>query len=146
MDNYTGLAFDKIEEGQLMKDLQDELDLVQKALCRYRERYKGDALGAKAELHLKVTLKIEDPKDEFYSIVSAISSKQPGRPQRATLAIEGVDNKGRRVLYTRKSGSGKDHPDQTLLCTDDGRAIDQVTGEILEPETPETPAEDPATT
>lgn len=139
MDNYTDLTFEKIEEGRLMKDLQDELELVQRALCRYRERYKGDAQGAKAELHLKVTLKIEDPKDEFYSVVSAISSKQPGRPQRATLAIEGVDDKGRRVLFTRKSGSSKDHPNQTLLCTEDGQAIDQETGEILEPETPETP-------
>lgn len=138
MQKYTSLTLDLIEEGRMKVALQEELDLIQRALVLYRKRYGPDSKGAKAELNLKLTLKIEDPDDEFYSITSAISSKRPGRPQRATLAIEGEDEKGRPILFTRKSGTTQEHPGQTLLFTDDGRPIDLETGEILE-EAPEQP-------
>ncbi len=131
MDNYTNLTFDLIEEVRLKGELEEELKIVMRALCRYRKKYGDEAQGAKAQVTLKVTLKIEDPKDEFYSVVSTLESKMPGRPQRATLAIEGTDDKGRPILFSRKSGSSKDHPDQQKLCTDAGEAIDPETGEII---------------
>lgn len=142
MDNYTNLTFDLIEEGRLKGELEDELAKVMTALCRYRKKYGDEARGAKAQVVLKVTLKIEDPKDEFYSVVSTLESKMPGRPQRATLAIEGTDEKGRPILFSRKSGSSGDHPDQQRLCTDAGETIDQDTGEII----PNEPADDTAAT
>jgi hypothetical protein len=131
---YAPISFDLIEEGRLAASLDEEIHRASRELLKHVQKYGPDATKkSKAEVTLKITLSPENAADGSYSIVGAINSKIPGRPAHATLAIHEQEQTGEETLFVRASGSDSTTPRQMKLATDDGKAIDPNTGEVLEP-------------
>lgn len=113
-DDFRPLRLDLVEQGKLHEDLDGELGRATRALLDHAKRYGPDAKGAKAELTLKLTFKVEDPEAGTVSIKSLISSKAPGRPATATTAFQRFD-KGQPVLVVKALGSDAGDPRQANL-------------------------------
>jgi len=103
-----------IDEGKLLNDVNDDLKLTIADLIKYKLKYKDKAIGAKAELCLKVKIEIDESEDG-YSIKGDISRKLPSRPSRVTMAIEDKEQDGEPTLFVRKSGSSHDSPRQQTI-------------------------------
>lgn len=122
-----------IEEGRLLKSTDDAVKEAGKKLISHVKKYgAARANKAKAEVTLKLILKVEDADQGTYSVAANLTTKHPGRPISATLLIQDLDQDGAENLFARASGSDEAHPRQKKLCTDDGKAIDPETGEIKE--------------
>lgn len=135
---FKPITINLIEEGRLVASLDEELARVTRALIGHVKKYGKDAAKkARAELALKIVVRFEGGEDASdYSVSAAISGKLPGRPVHATLALHEQEQTGEDTLFVRASGSSTDSPRQMRIATDDGRAVDPVTGEIMEPKAP----------
>jgi len=111
----------------------DLLDL-ERRLVRFMDTYGEKAKGAKAKMTIEISLAVEDPGDELVSVKAQIKKSIPASPASATLAMVAEDDKQQRCLFVRRSGSSAVEPAQQVLSTDDGQAIDQKTGKVIEKE------------
>lgn len=137
MKKFQPLKFVLIEEGRLASSLDDAIARAAKELLDHIKRYGVEATEkSKSEVTLKITLSPENATDGSYRIVGGITSKIPGRPAYATLAIHETEQTGEETLFVRSSGSDSVTPRQFKLATDDGKAIDPNTGEIVDPKAP----------
>lgn len=131
---YAALTLDLVEEGRLKASLDEELLKAGRALIAHVAKYGPDATKkSKAEVTLKLSISVVSPEDGSYAISGAISSKTPGRPAHATLAIHEQEQTGEDTLFVRAAGSSADTPRQMKLATDDGRGVHPVTGEVIPP-------------
>ncbi len=125
------LEISLIDEGEFLKELNEELMCSIKELLGYKRKHgKALTIGAKAILSAKITLKLEETDDGMVSIRTDISRKLPARPARVTTAMEDLEQDNTPTLFVRKTGSGSDDPRQALLTTKDGQVVDVNTGEI----------------
>lgn len=70
-----------------------------------------------------------EPDTEFSR--AQVKIKLPDAPPYVSTGIVCQTEHGHRV-FVQRGGSKKDDPRQQVPCTDDGRTVDPVTGEILE--------------
>ena len=119
------LTLDGIEEGDFIAEANQELQRVQRQLIAHVRKFGERASGAEAEVTIKITLK---ELQTAFSIKTKVTGKTPARPVGISTAIE-ADG----VLFMSPSGTHRekpsDQPGQSVLCTENGRAIDPVTGE-----------------
>ncbi len=120
-----------IDEGQFLKELNEELMASIKELLGYKKKHGKDlTIGAKAILQARITLKLEETDDGMVSIRTDIKRQLPARPPRVTTAMEDVEQDDTPTLFVRKTGSGADDPRQAVLTTKEGELVDPSTGEI----------------
>lgn len=131
MTRMEPIALALLEEGRVLEDLDNTLQTVAGDLARYAETWGADAEKATASVSLKITLKKEDI-DRAFSIKTELASKCPERPALTSMAIAEQDDDGLLTLWVPRSGSHGDDARQRKLCTDDGRVIDQETGEVAD--------------
>lgn len=129
---FETVSLDNIEEGDFFREANLALLDVQRQLVRHREKYGELSKKSTAELTLKIKLRIEEPDQDLYSIVTDISKKTPGRPKVVTVAMEEFDDEGKPALHVRSAGSDRKHPRQSKMFTNDGRSIDPSTGKAIE--------------
>jgi len=125
-----------IEQGQLLKDFEKELQVGSRGMAEYVRKYMERAEGAQAEITMKLKIKCmkaEPDGSSSFAILGEVSSKKPARPKVGTIAMSGpIDNEDtQRSLFCLGSGTSEDSPHQQKLCTDDGRTIDPATGEPI---------------
>lgn len=131
---FKPLAFDLIEEGRLKLALDAEISRASKALLSHIKTYGAEATSkSRAEVSLKIVFSPQSISDGTFSVRGKIDSKLPGRPIQETMAIHEQEQTGEETLFVRAAGSDASTPRQMKLATEDGRAIDQTTGEILPP-------------
>jgi len=131
MKRFDTLTIALIDEGEFLRDIDSALVDAQEGLLAHMDEYKEAAIGAKA----KVTVEIELIKTEVEATVNVkagIKIKLPGRLATVSIAMADEDATGRPRLLVPLSGSTSAPPKQSRLCTQDGRPIDPVTGEIIE--------------
>lgn len=124
------LTLEKIEEGRLLDNINDEINDATKALIAHVRAHGPEATAkAKAEVCVKITIQKDGVEPTDYSLKGTITSKRPGRPSNVTRAMheDEIDGEGL-VLFVNIAGSSKDNPRQQKLATDDGRMIDPETG------------------
>lgn len=131
---FTALELALIDEGRFLAKADEDLRKAQAHLVRYLAEHKGLAVKAKAELTLKVVLTCEEtePENQMFSVKAISTTKLPNRPATVTLALPGQDDEDEPILFVRRSGSTADTPRQRVLATEDGRAVDTETGEVIE--------------
>lgn len=118
-----------IDEGRFIIDANEDLSQLQQDLMAYRRLHGDDSKGAKAKLTVEVTICIDDPKNELFSIKAVSKRTLPARPAATSLAIVDIDEaSGQECLTVKPSGSDATSPRQGKLATDDGWGIDQDTG------------------
>lgn len=128
------LTFALIEEGRLSLSLDEAIVKVRTELLAHVAKYGPEATKkSKGEVTLKIAISPENAADGSYEVVGAITTKVPGRPAYATLAIASVDQDGEETLFVRAAGSTIDPPRQMKLATEDGRGIDPETNEPIPP-------------
>jgi len=128
-----------ISQGKVYMDLQTALREVQDSFTRYVLRHGVQAAKAKAVVNLNVEFTvddakaamIEDQKQGPMDIKAQVKIKLPDAPPYISTGIVCQTEHGHRV-FVQRGGSKKDDPRQQVLCTDDGRTVHPVTGEILE--------------
>jgi len=133
MAKFKPLTLDLIEEGTLKRDLEEQLENLQRALCVYVEEHGAQAEKAVATLKLTIKIRCESVDDNAFSVTGKIDKQIPTRPARSTLAIMDHDENERPTLFAQASGTSRTDPKQGKLMTDDGRAIDPATGEVAAP-------------
>jgi hypothetical protein len=131
MKRHTPLELELIEEGGFLQRANADLMDVQKALLDFKREHKDAAKGAKATLTIQVTLICENPKEDLFSIKAQTKRTVPARPATVSLAVADEAQDGTPTLFVRRSGSDDAPPAQGKLCTDDGRKVDQETGEAV---------------
>jgi hypothetical protein len=129
---FKPLTLEGVEEGTFIDDADQEFAELQKKLIAFVRKHKDKAEKAAAELCMKLTIKCENPDDHLFSVKSAFSMKLPCRPAAVSAAIADADDEGDDVLFVQSSGSSRGNPRQRKLATQDGRTIDQETGEPIE--------------
>lgn len=134
-----GLAL--IDEGRFLVDADEDLSRLQQSLMEYRRTHGEKSKGAKAKLTIEVTLAIDEPADELFSIKAMCKQTLPARPASTSLAIADVDaESGLEGLFVKPSGSEPATPRQGSLATADGRGIDPETGKADQGHTLKLPA------
>lgn len=126
MSKFIALNLDLIEEGDFMAEANIQLGKLQEQLIAYRDKHQMESKGAKGKLTMEITVKIEDPKDELFSIKSSIKKALPARPSYTSLAMANKTQDGQARLFVRESGSTADSPRQSVLCTEAGEMVDQT--------------------
>jgi hypothetical protein len=130
MPKFVPLVFDGIEEGRFKTDVVDKaIAEVQAELIKYCKKHGEKAKGAKAGVVIKITLAKEDKGDGIFSIKATAQQVRPCPPASVTMAMVAETDVGDPALFTRASGSTNDSPVQGVLCTQDGRNVDLVTGQ-----------------
>ena len=129
---FVKLTLEGIDEGELLNDLDAEFSQLQSRFIAFCRQYREKADKATAELGIKLTLKCEDFENNLCSVKAAFTVKPPCRPATASSAIMDSDEDGDDVLFVQSSGSSRGNPRQRKLATQDGRTIDQETGEPIE--------------
>ena len=125
------LEIDLIDEGRFTENINKELRNIQEQLVKHAKAYGHKAAKAKASLKAEIVLICLDPEQDAYGCFAQIKTALPAAPPVASMLMAGETQTGESCLLCKKSGSSKDHPNQLKLCTDDGRKIDQDTGEVL---------------
>lgn len=130
---------DMISQGKVYMDLETALGEVQDRFTRYVIRHGILAAKAKATVNLNVEFTVDEAKAAMIGegkqgpmdIRAQVKIKLPDAPPYVSTGIVCQTEHGHRV-FVQRGGSKKDDPRQQVLCTDDGRTVDPVTGEILE--------------
>jgi hypothetical protein len=125
-----------IDEGELLAEAEEQFASLQRRMAGYARLWRDAARGAKATLTLKLTVKVEDPTEGMFSVRGETVARVPSRPAHVTSAISAAGEGGEEVLMCRASGTANDNPCQRRLFTQDGRAIDQESGEPKEKAAP----------
>lgn len=130
------LELNLIDEGRFVKAVNDALIEAQQKLMEHVKRYGGDAEKAKAVVKAEIALVCMNPADMAFGCVAQIKTVSPTIPASANMLMGGTTQTGEERLLCRVSGAGKDHPDQNVLCKQDGSplGVDAVTGEIEDQE------------
>ena len=136
------VRFNLIEEGRLAESLDKAIsDATQKLLWHVKEYGHEVTIKSKASVDLKITVQFDGAEIDDFSIKAAIKTTLPGRPIHVTKAIHTEEQTGEEFLFIRASGSSTDTPRQGRLATDDGRAVDPVSGEAVAPAAPKPPTQ-----
>lgn len=128
-DGLVPLKVANIDDQKFLPAVEEKFREVQERLTRYAQTHHDRAIGGKAVLTVKVTLLIEKTGDP--SIRAEIETKLPSDPPALTFAEFSADEHGP-CIKVQRAGSFVDPPRQSRLFTEDGRLIDQSTGEILD--------------
>lgn len=130
---FVPLTAGLIDEGQFIQDLDDELRDVQEAISKYRRVHSTKSKSAKAKLTIEIELGVEgDGEEDVFSVKTSMKTTLPKKPASVSIAMGGQDDDGRMALFVRRAGSDDHHPKQLKLATQDGKIIDQDTGEVLD--------------
>lgn len=121
-----------IDEGRFEKEINEDMRKLQSILVKYVKQHGESSEKAKAKLTVEIQLTVMSPSDMHFNIKATTKMSVPNRPASMTMAMadEG-DAETEPALFVRKSGSSKATPAQGALTTQDGRKIDQETGEVL---------------
>lgn len=122
---FCPLSLDLIDEGRFMEQAGKDLAELQAYLSTYCQEHGDKAKGGRAKLTIEVTLVCEDPEQDLFSIKALVRKTLPSRPPSVTAAIGNENQLGEQCLFVRTSGSTEDNPRQSILCTKDGRAVEQ---------------------
>jgi hypothetical protein len=128
---FTPLQLVLVDEGRFLAQADADLARLQAEMVQFMERHGDLAKGSKAVLLMKITLRCEDVENKMFSVKAQVEQKVPNRPASITLGMPGPDMEGEPCLLVRRSGSTADSPAQGVLATEDGRAVDPETGEVL---------------
>lgn len=128
---FAPLTLELIDEGEFLKQANQELVRIQGELRRYRAQHGDRAVKAKAKLVMEVNLQCE-LSDDTYSVKSLSKTTLPSLPPTVTMAMGGETQDEKDCLFVRKSGSTPDTPKQGVLTTKDGRTVNPETGEVIE--------------
>lgn len=87
MASLRPLQFRGLEDGTLLKDLDQEFRKTISEFLRFVAKNKSVADGSKATVSLKITVKCENAADKMFSIKTDVESKSPGRPSGVSIAL-----------------------------------------------------------
>jgi hypothetical protein len=114
-----------IKQGDFIIECEEAFRRVNERLIKHVEQFER---SAQAVLKMIVSVKYDSEKDA-YAIVTDIEEKLPKKPSRVTTAFVSEDPvNGHPCLFAQSAGTHKGDPHQQLLCTEDGKVIDQKTG------------------
>ncbi len=135
---FVPLDISLIDEGRFVAAAAEEFAAAQDALYKFKKKYGEGAQGAKAKIKIEVVLSIDsvdesDADFDLFGISASVKKDLPARPKIVSKAIAGETDKGEGALFVRQTGSSAHTPAQTKLCTNNGRVIDQDTGDVSNP-------------
>ena len=126
--DFKQLTVERVEEGELLNDLNVEFLRVQETLMNHVARYKDGAVGAKAKITLEIELKVTIPDAGVsVAVTSKIKTTSPARPAKSTTAIGDTSKKGMPTLICRTWGTSYDSPNQGVIDFDTGEVLDTET-------------------
>jgi len=113
---FKQLSLALIEEGDLLRDFDDEFYRIQNRLMLHVQKHGDKSLKAKATINLKIELSVTNPDDGItVSIQGKVSSKLPDRPVTPTIAVGDETSEGKPTLACRTFGTSYDSPKQATL-------------------------------
>ncbi len=131
MQRYVPLTVDLIDEGRFIGDINKALADLQGHLVRHQTEFGEESKGAKVKLTAEIIMGIEHPKDGISFVKSQIKKTLPVAPPSVSRAMSGESQTDEPCLLVRATGSGADAPQQGILTTADGDAVDTETGEVF---------------
>jgi len=124
------VSIDQIDEGLFKQTVDKHLAEVQNKLAAFRKEHGESAKGAKAKLVIEVGFVLKDPKTEVVECIAKSKYVLPVDPPSVSVMMAGESQTEEPCLLTRVSGSSSVPPRQGILATQDGRTVDQKTGEV----------------
>ncbi len=122
---FKAVELDDIQAGQFREKCEEDFRQLSRDFVAFTEEHE---VSASASLTMKVNLKY-DQKTKSHTIVTVIETKIPKDPAGVTTAFVAEDQ-GEKCLFAKVSGTEKDNPRQTVLCTPAGDNVDLGTGEV----------------
>ncbi|HOD84731.1 MAG: hypothetical protein BWX88_05100 [Planctomycetes bacterium ADurb.Bin126] len=127
MKQYQPLEIGLIDEGRFLAQANADLREMQAKLCAYVAEHAERAKGGKATLTISVTLAVDNPDDDLFTVKSQTKMTMPQRPASVTMAISDEDGDGKSCLHVRRTGSDRTTPKQGKFCRDDGTIVTDPT-------------------
>jgi hypothetical protein len=125
------LQVELVEEGRFLAAINEQIALIQRELVGYVEKWGAEKCkGVKGSLKVELAMKFEGREETDWSIKGDIKKQVPLRPPSVSVALADHEQDGEPALFVLASGSSKSSPLQGVLCTEDGRTIDQKTGKV----------------
>jgi len=128
---FVRLTLGLVEEGRFAEKIDADLVKAQSELVRYVREHGAEAEKAKVVFTAKIELVCVNPNDFAFAVITGTKIKLCGRPAGVSSAVAkktGADES----LFVRRSGSSTVPPEQKISSTEDGRRVDEKTGEILD--------------
>jgi uncharacterized caspase-like protein len=135
MAKYVPIKLELIDEGLFSKQIEIDFGEVQRALINYIAHNGKRIQKGSAKLVIELTVGAAKPKnsDVFSYYVEAKTKKQlPATPPSVSVVLLDLNDDNEDTLFVSSSGGRRDTPLQQVLCTSDGRTVDQETGEVLD--------------
>lgn len=131
MGKFKPLTLTLVEEGRFVAEIDAALAQIQARMVRYVKEHGCErSAGAKAKITVGMIIAYEGPNPEDFSLKGTLQISVPSRPPVVTRATADMDDSGEPALFVRASGSTADDPRQGVLMTEDGRLVDESTGEV----------------
>jgi hypothetical protein len=127
---FKPLSLEGIDEGRFLAQVEGDLRKAQASLVEFVKKHGPESKGAKAKLTVEITLGCVNPTDMLFGIKASTKTAVPNRPPSVSLALSDEDDDGTPALFARSSGTSRAIPQQGVLTTEDGRVVDQKTGEV----------------
>jgi len=140
-NKYYPLDLDKVNGGEQLREVNEDIQLLERSILAYVRRHGADAEGAKASLTLKIVLTCEDPRGPgTYSVSVEPTMSLPKRPKDVSIALveEGDDGQPHMVVKKFARASGERGP-QLPFGLKPGEKIGEG-GEVHSADDPQPPA------
>lgn len=116
---FKELELGALEQGDFLSKAEVEFSRLAKAMVAHvKNELPGGNGKAEGVLSLKVKILYQD---QSYKIVTDIENKPPKkRLGGVSVAMVETSEMGAQTLFAQSTGSNTTHPNQTVLCQDDG--------------------------
>lgn len=137
---FKELTIERLNDCRFVGEVNGKLQEAVESLHAYREKYGPFAQKAKATVKIEIEIECvpcdvepgQKPAAAWGITTKPIEVKKPKDHPKATVAIEADGEDGKPKLFVQASGSFDGDPRQLRMTTEDGRAVDPLTGEIME--------------
>jgi len=130
---YKAMRLKDIDEGRFAAAIDEEIRETAKKHIAHVVKHGSQITGkTRSKVTATLTIEYDGNADGIYTLKGEIKNALPARPSNVTRAFHEQEQDGEDTLLVRVSGSDSSNPRQTKLCTDDGKPIDPVSGEVRE--------------
>lgn len=130
-DHLKAVDLGSIDEGRFMQQCNEAFAKLQEEMVKYADKHGTKAAKSKGTISITLQVICADAEAGAFGLFHQVKSTLPSPPVKGTIAMAGNREDDHPRLFCRPSGTGKDMPNQKVLCTENGDKVDLGTGEVL---------------
>lgn len=126
------IELELIDEGRFIDAINEAIQRIAAQMKTFVDVHGDKAAKAKAVVTATVEIFCLNPSDYSFGCLARVTDKLPSAPPAVSMLLGGTTQTDEPTLFCNASGSSSTDPRQQKIFTDDGRAINTETGEVMD--------------